>query len=132
MPRGASLEPRKRRGFTLNPRPRGAAPWNPAKGSGPWNHSFWVGNGRGPDRDLSRSVSALSHSPPNGQIAKGLARSLPSRLSRGLEVQEAKPPGFAKGEALALRRFNRYQPTSPATESATCCPKPSCSTSMTH
>ena len=36
------------RGFTPSPRPRGAAPWIPAKGGGPWNHSFWWWDERGP------------------------------------------------------------------------------------
>ena len=57
--------------------------------------------------DLDRSRLALLSDTANGQIAKGLARRLPSRLSRGLEGQEATPPGGFKGEALALCQCRR-------------------------
>src|SRR6185437_5374884 len=47
---GQSLERRIAGASAPNP-DRGAAP-GPAKGSGPWNHPFWLGNGKGPTPTL--------------------------------------------------------------------------------
>src|SRR5665213_771895 len=50
-----------------------------------------VGEWERADRDVSRSVSALSHSPTNGQIAKGLALCRRSRRQSLLVGSRAKP-----------------------------------------
>jgi hypothetical protein len=70
------------------------------QGQWPLDPFILVGEWERADTNLDTSQLALSHSATNGQIAKGLARRLPSRLSRGLEVQKAKPPGGFKGDAL--------------------------------
>jgi hypothetical protein len=83
-------------GFHPGPRP-GALPLDPAKGGGPWNHSFWLGNGRGPTQTLISAMAIPLPFPNQWTDCKG-----PRPL---LEVQEAKPPGGFEGRALALPRL---------------------------
>jgi hypothetical protein len=84
----------KRRGFTPDPTKR-LCLLDLRQGQWPLEPFILVGERERADRDLSRSVSALSRSPTNGQIAKGLA------LSWG---PGAKPLVGSKGEALAPSR----------------------------
>ena len=75
----------------LPPGPYRALPLDPAKGSGPWNHSFWLRNGRGPTQTLMRHSWPSPTPQPMDKIAKVLDLCWRSRRQSLLVGSRAKP-----------------------------------------
>ena len=67
---------------------------DPRQGQWPLEPFILVGEWERADRDLETSWLALSHSPTNGQIAKGLALCQGSRGQRPLAGSRAEPSRF--------------------------------------